>query len=346
MNALAVEVIMPVLNGGAAFRRSLAAVRALAYDGPLSLIVVDDGSTDGSDALALASGARVLRTGAPRSGPAAARNLGAAHSSADVLLFVDADVEARPDALARAAAFLASHPQHAAVFGSYDDAPDHPAFVSQAKNLFHHLTHQTASEDAGTFWAGLGAVRRSAFDSAGGFDAARYPRPCIEDIELGDRLIRAGHHIHLDKSLQGKHLKRWTWLGWLRSDLLDRGIPWMRLLLERRSGRRDLNLDARNRASVACVGLLCASLAASAVAWQSLAAALVLACALLVINRNVYVWFASKRGWSFALRAIPWHWAYYAIGLVSAVAGTAAWLADGRRSLAADPPARSGQSGR
>lgn len=325
MSALTVEVIVPVLDGGDAFRRCLAAVSALAHDGPWSLTVVDDGSTDGSEALAREAGARVLRTVAPRSGPAAARNLGAAASVADVLLFIDADVEVRPDALARAASFLAANPRHAAVFGSYDDAPDHPAFVSQAKNLFHHRTHQTASEDAGTFWAGLGAVRRRAFEDVGGFDAVRYPRPCIEDIELGDRLVRAGYGIRLDKAMQGKHLKRWTWLGWLKSDLFDRGIPWMRLLLERRAGRSDLNLDWRNRASVACVGLMLASLAASAVAWPFAVAAAASAGALVVINRGVYAWFASKRGWLFALRVIPWHWGYYVISLMSALAGAAAW---------------------
>ena len=43
---------------------------------------------------------------------------------------------------------------------------------------------------ARTVWAGLGAIRRKAFEAIKGFDADRYPRPSIEDIELGDRLRR------------------------------------------------------------------------------------------------------------------------------------------------------------
>ena len=39
---------------------------------------------------------------------------------------------------------------------------------------------------------GLGAIRREAFDAVGGFDAQRFPRPSIEDVELGMRLHAAG----------------------------------------------------------------------------------------------------------------------------------------------------------
>ena len=53
------------------------------------------------------------------------------------------------------------------------------------RNLLHHTVHCRSQGEVGSFWAGLGAVRRSAFETAGGFDAERYPEPSIEDIELG-----------------------------------------------------------------------------------------------------------------------------------------------------------------
>src|SRR5690606_2357585 len=92
--------------------------------------------------------------------------------------------------------------------------------LSQYKNLFHHFVHQQGRREAKTFWAGCGAIRRSVFEEVGGFSTA-YGRPCIEDIELGSRLVRAGRRIVLDKSIQARHLKRWSLWSVIKSDVLD-----------------------------------------------------------------------------------------------------------------------------
>jgi hypothetical protein len=92
-------------------------------------------------------------------------------------------------------------------------------------------------------------VRRTAFDAAGGFDAPRYPRPSIEDIELGGRLAREGR-ILLDPAIQGTHLKEWSLESMVRTDYGSRGVPWVSLLASRRELPATLNLGARERASV------------------------------------------------------------------------------------------------
>jgi len=69
------SVIIPVYNGMATLRRCLVAVQQSTFT-DWELIVVDDGSTDGSGPLAAEFGAMVLHT-AGQQGPAAARNLGA-----------------------------------------------------------------------------------------------------------------------------------------------------------------------------------------------------------------------------------------------------------------------------
>src|SRR5215218_5981065 len=104
------------------------------------------------------------------SGPAAARNRGASAATAEVLVFVDSDVEVHPDALARIQAHFAADPGLAAVFGAYDDDPSDPGLTSRYRNLLHHHVHAGAGGEAETFWAGLGAVRCEAFEAAGGFD--------------------------------------------------------------------------------------------------------------------------------------------------------------------------------
>jgi glycosyltransferase involved in cell wall biosynthesis len=84
---------------------------------PLEVIVVDDASTDATSQAARAAGARVLRTETHRNA-GGARNLGIEASSGDVLAFLDADVVAPADWLARVRAAFANDPQVVAVGGS------------------------------------------------------------------------------------------------------------------------------------------------------------------------------------------------------------------------------------
>src|SRR3712207_5284656 len=141
-------------------------------------------------------------------GHAAARNIGAGRAGGDVLVFIDADVLVHPDAFTRIRAAFGEDPSLAALFGSYDDRVGESDPVSGFRNMLHREVHVAAAGEAQTFWAGLGAVRRDVFLKAGGFDAARYSRPAIEDIELGLRISDAGCRIGLDPDIQGTHLKR------------------------------------------------------------------------------------------------------------------------------------------
>jgi glycosyltransferase involved in cell wall biosynthesis len=275
-----------------------------------------------------------------------ARNLGARAASGDVLLFLDADVAVHPGTVGRAAAAFAADPELVAAFGSYDEQPADPGFLSQFKNLFHHYVHQHARDRASTFWAGCGAIRRSAFLALGGFDEATYRRPSIEDIELGYRLARSGAKVRLFKDWQVTHLKRWTFGGLLRTDIFDRGVPWTRLLWREtlhdppQAGPRpflmDLNLQTANRISVVCVYLLALALVGAGYHVASLGVAALPALALLWLNRDLYVFFARRRGWPFAARAVLFHWLYYLYNGVSFVLGTLAYLRDGAPKVAAD----------
>ena len=89
------------------------------------------------------------------------------------------------------------------------------------------------NEEAGearTFWAGLGVVRRPAFLATGGFDERRFPRASIEDVELGLRLTAAGHRIALVPEAQGTHLKDWMLPGLWWTDVMRRAVPWSLLV--------------------------------------------------------------------------------------------------------------------
>ena len=301
-------IIVPAYNCIPALLQCLAALQAQAGH-EMEIIVVDDASTDATPAAAAEAGVRVIH--APRNGgPGMARNLGAAVAAGDILLFVDSDVVIGPGVLQRVVETFHRHPDLAALFGSYDDKPEAKSLVSTYRNLLHHYTHQTGNPDAATFWAGLGAVKKQIFLEIGGFDGKRYYRPSIEDIELGYRLKHAGHAILLDRQLQAKHLKEWTFKSVVMTDVFCRAIPWTRLILERGQAATDLNLKFGQRASGALTLLATASLPLS---WLQPMLLWVVALALLSVigyNFSLYAFFRRTGGSVFALACIPLHFLY------------------------------------
>jgi hypothetical protein len=127
----------------------------------------------------------------------------------------------------------------------------------------HCYVHHRARREACTFWSGCGAIRKSVFQEYSGFDES-YDRPAIEDIELGYRLARDKKKMLLDTSIMVKHLKRWSFLGLVKTDIVDRGIPWTELILRDRKLPNDLNLQLSQRVSVALVFILIGIAAAAA----------------------------------------------------------------------------------
>jgi glycosyltransferase involved in cell wall biosynthesis len=250
-----ISVVIPVYNSEGYLRSCLEHISRSSVV-PFECIVVDDGSTDGSTAAAQEFGATVLKT-EKRSGPALARNLGARKASGEILFFIDADVCVYPNTLAQVLSNFEQNPDLTAVIGSYDDTPESQDFLSMYRNLMHCYVHHRARREACTFWSGCGAILRTVFLEYSGFDES-YNRPAIEDIELGYRLARDKKRMLLDTSVLVKHLKRWSFLGLVKTDIQDRGIPWTELILRDKNLPNDLNLQLSQRVSTALVFLLLA----------------------------------------------------------------------------------------
>jgi cellulose synthase/poly-beta-1,6-N-acetylglucosamine synthase-like glycosyltransferase len=268
---------------------------------------------------------RIVET-APGEGAAHARNAGALQTTGDVLVFVDADVAVHSDAFTRIRRAFEQDPGLTAVFGSYDDEPSAHGVVSIFRNLLHHHVHQTDHTPAQTFWAGLGAIRRPAFEALGGFDTVTPHRRAVEDIELGMRLLDAGGVIALDPDLRCTHMKPWTLASMLRADLVNRGVPWVGLLVATRRVPASLNLRWRHRLSAACWLMAAAALARrrrlASVAALSLSGWL---------NRSFYGLLRDRHGDRHALAGFVLHGVHHLTAVVSVPVGIVVYLRDRRR---------------
>jgi GT2 family glycosyltransferase len=319
-----ISLVIPFHRDAAMLRRVLAPFRS--RPSSIEVVIAVDGPS-GEDWGSVARDFRAVTVQQPvNGGPAAARNRGAAVAQGAVLVFVDGDVIAAPDAVERIQTVMRDRPDVDAVFGAYNDTPEAEGFISQYRNLSHRYVHCTTSCEAQTFWAGLGAVRAHAFHAVGGFDES-FTRPSIEDIELGYRLTAAGYRILVEPAVEGTHLKRWTFASSVRSDLVDRGIPWTQLLLRVKSRQRDLNLTLGLRLSVVAAYLL-VLFSMLAILWPIAGVFAVGALAVvLTLNREYYRYFAGIRGWRFAARVVPLHFVHHLCNGVSFLAGSALFYA-------------------
>ena len=314
------SVIIPVYNSQKELKRCLAALAKSHYE-DFEVWVVDDGSTVPIKPLVDEYGFGFKQIHGP-SGPACARNRGVEKARGRYVVFIDADVCVHDDTLALFAEAFGRDSTVDAVVGSYDDSPDCPDFISQYKNLFHHYVHQNSRGRIQTFWSGCGAMKRDVFLAFGGYDQQRYRRPGGEDIELGMRITAAGHFIILDPRIQAQHLKRWTFWNLLKTDIFDRGVPWIQLMLQSGAMIGTLNVTPVQRLSVALVYLTILGLLTSVREPTMLAVAAATALIVTLLNLNLYRFYLKRRGLWFTLTVIPMHWVYLLCCGLSVVGGS------------------------
>ena len=212
--AVDVALVIPNHNGARWLPGVLASVAAQTV-APAELLVVDDGSTDGSAQLAARyDGVRVLALDG-NGGFARAVNAGVAAVAAEAVALVNTDVELAPDWLALAVAALEQDPGAAAVATKMVDLED-PAILYSAGDV---LRRDGVCEQRGRFerdtgrydapgevfsaCAGAALYRRAALQAAGGFDERL--GTYLEDVELGLRLRLAGWRCRWEPRAVARH---------------------------------------------------------------------------------------------------------------------------------------------
>lgn len=152
------SVILPARNEAAALGPILAEVARLLPDA--ELIVVDDGSTDDTAAIAAAQGARIISHPYPK-GNGAAVKTGARAASGDVLVFMDADGQHRPEDIPRLLAKVAEgYDMAVGARGMEDQAGIHRGL---ANSVFNRLASWMVNHRVEDLTSGFRAVRTGRF---------------------------------------------------------------------------------------------------------------------------------------------------------------------------------------
>jgi GT2 family glycosyltransferase len=165
---------------------------------PDELLVVDDGSRDGTAELARRLGARVLAHG-KNLGLAAARNTALAEARGDLLVFVDADAVPHCELVERLAAPLEGSPgatPAAASGGQVIELPRGGESDRWRRSFWRQTLGGDPLDDAPFVIGACSAFSRAALLEAGGFSAAF--RTNGEDVEVSLRLRRLGRRLAYD----------------------------------------------------------------------------------------------------------------------------------------------------
>lgn len=192
-----VSIVIPVLDRAEELSRCLASIALVDYPKEkIEVIVVDDGSRDDSAQVARARGALVVSSGGTRRGPAAARNVGSAHASGELLAFIDSDCSASPGWLAELAPLFRDD-RIAAVGGMVEgmcsaSAVDRYEAVMSSLSLGSRERFGSSGDDTFYLPSCNLLVRRALFLSVDGFEDGMHVG---EDVDLTWRLRDAGWTI-------------------------------------------------------------------------------------------------------------------------------------------------------
>ena len=324
---LVLSVVVPVRNEAGYLRKSLQAI--LTTDMPrqaYELVVVDDGSTDGSAAIAGRFADTVIRLAGRGWGPAYARNRAAELARGDVIAFVDPDVVVEPHTLPRMLDILAARPELHAVSATHASRSGAPNLMSKYWSLLLGFGSKRNVSATAAFGSHCGMIRRTALLSAGMYDEWRFKSACLEDVELGQRLKKSGHNVVLTGEHPVTHVKRWDLRSifrevWNRSVLLSRSLGYERTL----SSVPGEVVFTLTRAVIPAMALLTTvALTAAFIPRPSLSLRVLLCVAALVCaNFRVLRFFARERGLFFAAAAVPVHLLTQSVGAAGLCVG---WL--------------------
>jgi glycosyltransferase involved in cell wall biosynthesis len=204
-----VSVVIPARNEARSIAGVIAAIRAQQPAGiTLDILLVDDGSSDDTVAVAREAGARVLELGAVGGGnPAVGRNRGALSALGDPIVFLDADCTPAPGWLE---GLLAQHRAGSAVVGGSLDLP--PGLPPMARCDYYcgwyHVHSRRRGGEVPNHPPGNLSVRRDAFARTRGFTEAQPIAYAHEELAWQAEVQAAGGRIVFEPRAMVYHRNR------------------------------------------------------------------------------------------------------------------------------------------
>jgi len=187
-----VSVVIPCYNHARFLPQAIES--ALAQDRPVhEVVVVDDGSTDGSGRVAAGYGVTLVSQA--NAGLSRARNAGLARTSGEIVIFLDADDRLRPAAARLAVETFVAHPEAAMVYGRCQliDADGAPLLTNIPVILERH--YEELLRRNYIWMPAMAAFRRTTLDHVGPFDPTVNPSA---DYDLYLRIARQASIISHD----------------------------------------------------------------------------------------------------------------------------------------------------
>jgi glycosyltransferase involved in cell wall biosynthesis len=237
------SVVVPTYNRLGRLRDVIAALEQQAFPSDAyEVIVVSDGSTDGTDAYleTLRSAMRLQWLTQANRGPAAARNAGVQKAVGEFIVFIDDDVVPEPQLLQEHARSHREAARDVVVLGplltpeGFKMAPWVRWEQEMLMKQYRALLRGDWSATARQFYTGNASLRRSHILAAGGFDEG-FRR--AEDVELAYRLADNGLEFVFNIQAVGMHFADRSFHAWLdaaytygRNDVIfarDRNQNWL-----------------------------------------------------------------------------------------------------------------------
>lgn len=207
------SVIIPNHNGARTIEKCLAAAFASQHDN-FEVIVVDDGSTDGSTETIKKFPCRLIAL-SEHSGASRARNIGAEQAKGDILFFLDADCLLKEDALATAAAAIAAAAPGTVIGGTYTLMPYDKNFFSIFQSVYIHYSETKNLENPDYIATHAMVIPAAAFKNSGGFNENFLP--IIEDVEFSHRLRRLGFRLLMNPDILVQHIFNFSFAKSIRN---------------------------------------------------------------------------------------------------------------------------------
>lgn len=157
-----ISVIIPAFNAEKYLAETIESVKKQNWHGESQIIIIDDGSEDGTISVAKSKGGIVFSK--ERGGAASARNMGIRFAVGKILLFLDADDVLRPGAFSSLFEPLVSHTEIMAVFGRAQDFIS-PELTSEQRNGLYCRKNPYSG-----VLPGCALIQREVFDKIGFFD--------------------------------------------------------------------------------------------------------------------------------------------------------------------------------